>query len=115
MRLITRRMTEAFYNRETRTQSNTQVGYYPDEDVSRMWLHGNLIATYNYRNRELRVRHSGWRSVTTKERLNGVLRSKDAVVYQRDHEWYIMVNERGVDAPAQSFDEMADANGWVSV
>lgn len=67
MRLITRLTANALRNGEDLTISNTSVSN------GVMNLHGNTIAIYDSIEGLLTIRDSGWRTHTTKERLNGLL------------------------------------------
>lgn len=63
-------------------------------------LHGHIIATILSDGAVLLGYCGGWRSATTKDRLNRVLRPTGAYVYQRDFGWYI----RDADGKAHGFD-----------
>lgn len=68
-----------------------QVSIMDCDLVSRVYLHGNLIAQYNRALNELIIEDGGWESVTTKSRLNALI-SEFAPAYrivQRDWQWYI--------------------------
>jgi len=85
MRKITEESVDAFMNARRFKKSNTEVEVKPN--VTILKLFGNEIAyRYNDPRRTLSITNCGWRSVTTKERLNGI---PGVSIYQRDHEWYL--------------------------
>lgn len=69
MRKITQLAAQAFIAGRPFTQSNTTVTH--EGDNSRMYLHGNLIA--HKTSDKLYVTLAGWPTVTTRERVNGLL------------------------------------------
>ena len=82
-RQMTKDACKAFHNGCEFKRSNTEV----DGDVEGawyMWLHGNAIAIR--RKGKLLVRSAGWRTSTTKERLNGI---SGVSVYQENFNWYL--------------------------
>ena len=93
MRKITREAAEAFCRRKPLSKSNTTVTV--TDDAVAMYLHGNLIAVQNLHDASyiLTVTDAGWRTATTKERLNGLLRTvfplSEVFIYQKDYNWYI--------------------------
>ena len=95
MRKIEQQMNEAVANNKSWTNANTSVTYCPESDESRVYLHGNHIATVG--DNFLQVFDGGWQTVTTKSRLNALInRFCNAVtdgVYQRKHVWYLMDNK----------------------
>jgi hypothetical protein len=94
MRKIEQQMCKAIQWRDTWKKDNTQVMYSPSREVSCVYLHGNLIATIDkYR---VEIYDGGWRSNTTKSRLNAIINTLcDGVnqgVYQHKFEWFINDN-----------------------
>ena len=88
MRKITEQAAQAFINNTAFCLSNTTVTSNGDTTV--MILHGNQIAKME--NGELYISCGGWTSVTTKERLNGLLECLDLSnlkVRQKDFTWYL--------------------------
>lgn len=79
MRKITKEIVRAFMLRESRTIGNSHT------DGQTLYLHGNAIAKYDEMGR-LWITTAGWKSNTTKERLNGL---PGVHVYQRNHIWYL--------------------------
>ena len=65
MRKVTEQIATAFINGESKTVGNTTT------DGSAVFLHGNKIA--EKRNNTISFTLAGWNTVTTRERLNGLL------------------------------------------
>ena len=89
MRKIERQMCDAIANGKDWKSGNTQV--VTINGVARVYLHDNHIATVYYDSVE--VYDGGWRSVTTKSRLNSLINDlcdgRMFGVFQRKHQWYI--------------------------
>ena len=85
MKKITRQAIEAFNNSNSFNKSNTVVEVL--ENVTILKLFGNPIAyKYNDPKRTLSITNCGWKTNTTKERLNGI----DGVnIYQKKGIWYL--------------------------
>ena len=95
MRKITEDSINAFRNKRNFNRQNMSVSYNKSEDTSYMALHGNTIAIYKHFNGELSISNCGWESVTTKERLNGIIDTMTTGVdriYQKDWTWYLNGN-----------------------
>ena len=95
MRKIEQQMIQAVANNKSWTNANTSVTYCEENGESRVYLHGNHIATVG--DDFLQVFDGGWQTNTTKSRLNALInRFCNAVtdgVYQRKHVWYLMDNK----------------------
>jgi hypothetical protein len=78
MRKITKKITEAFVNRNHAKSGNDYT------DGHTLYLHGNKIA--EWRDNQLWITHAGWPSNTTKERLNGL---PGVSIYQKAGQWYL--------------------------
>lgn len=91
MRKITQDTARAMLLFKKKTIGNTSVIVQPTGHAT-MLLHGNPIASYKPRDGELYIEDCGWRTVTTKERLNGVLEvfGIDAYISQSKGNWYII-------------------------
>jgi len=100
MRKIEQAMIEAIRNKKNFTRSNTSVYLEPLPDgreVAEVYLHGNPIASVIFSHRdssrieEIRLSDAGWKTVTTKSRLNAVLQTfvPGAYIYQKNYRWYI--------------------------
>lgn len=71
MRQITNEAVNAFMNGRSFKKDNTTVKINEVTKNVSLLLYGNLIALLS--GNELMVNHQGWKTNTTKERLNGVL------------------------------------------
>ena len=95
MRKIEEQMNQAVANNKSWTCANTSVTYCEENGESRVYLHGNHIATVG--DDFLQVFDGGWQTNTTKSRLNALInRFCNAVtdgVYQRKHVWYLSDNK----------------------
>ena len=83
-------------NRAIRTQSNwsgsnTTVSTADNGLHSKVFLHGNHIATYFHVERELQLFDGGWQSNTTKSRLNALCYEfvTGVSVFQKNWTWYV--------------------------
>ena len=89
MRLITKKSVEAFNNAKAFKNSNTEVVVLPNVTV--MKLFGNEIAyRYNDPKRTLSVTNCGFKTNTTKERLNAI---SGVNIHQKQGVWYLNGNE----------------------
>ena len=85
MRTITQNAIDKFLNAETFKSSNTQVEVLPN--VTILKLFGNPIAyQYNDPEKTLSITNCGWKSNTTKERLNGI---PNVSISQRSGKWFL--------------------------
>lgn len=66
MRKLTQEIVNAFLNGNKKTKGNTST------DGQSIWLHGNQIVETN-QDGQIVINNCGWGSVTTRERLNGLL------------------------------------------
>ena len=86
-RKIEQQMNTAILLQKDWKNSNTQVFNF--QDVSKVFLHGNLIALVG--DDFLQIFDGGWQSNTTKSRLNAILRAHGAggeCVFQKNFEWF---------------------------
>ena len=69
-------------------ESNTMVSYNENTET---FLHGNKIASIDYDDREVRLSSCGWRTSTTKSRLNAILTAlrADGYIRQAQKRWQI--------------------------
>ena len=95
MRKIERQMISAVKDCKDWRNDNTEVLYSPFRKVSCVYLHCNLIATIS--EDDVEVYDGGWRTNTTKSRLNAIIKGLcDGVnqgVYQKNYEWFIQDDE----------------------
>lgn len=91
MRKITEQSIEAFMNKGKLNKQNMNVFFDRYDYKSRMLLHNNCIATYDYKEDILSISNCGWFSNTTKERLNALpnvhIQQKNFVWYLNGKEW----------------------------
>jgi len=95
MRLIERQMNDAITNERDWHKDNTSVVNI--DGVSEVRLHNNLIARVG--DTWLEIFDGGWQTVTTKSRLNAILRVHGAGehVFQKDWHWFVSTSEGTVD------------------
>ena len=97
MRKLEEKMNNAIRRRCNFSNSNTRVatGSFFNNDVyceeSKVFLHGNHIATYDHVNKELYLFDGGWQSNTTKSRLNALCNefATGFGVFQKNWNWFI--------------------------
>ena len=87
MRQITKDSVNAFYNGDTFKRDNTQV-YINEVGENCLKLHRTVIARIQW-DGKLWLNTDGWTSVTTKERLNGVLNKLNLVIKQKQGRWRV--------------------------
>ena len=82
MRKVTEQTVSAFLAGRKRSVGNTWT------EGTYLFLHGNVIARKD-EDGNVTLSDCGWRTVTTKERLNGVLALSGSPwrIFQRDFEW----------------------------
>lgn len=90
--------SRAFINRQLLKRSNTMVtlvvpGRRLRESYYAFRLFGNEIARWN-RNGTITITDCGWETVTTKSRLNAILRTAgcESFIFQRNGEWYLQLS-----------------------
>ena len=108
MRKITEDSIKAFLNESNFKRGNTEVkvsyidnnmtthtSYHPITVIVDLLLHGNIIATATKKfingkyETSITMDSAGWKTVTTKERLNGLLHHMNAgSIQQKDFTWY---------------------------
>ena len=107
MKAITEEVVQAFIGNYSFMKSNTEVTTGANREMK---LHGNTIARVN--RGDFEISHCGYTTVTTKERLNGLLTTLNApTLYQRDYNWYYTDRE-GVRCPYES---TVQSNGFISL
>ena len=94
MRKIEEQMNEAVANSKNWQSANTSVTYCPESEESKVYLHGNHIATVG--DNFLQIFDGGWQSNTTKSRLNALINrfcnSVTDGVFQSKFQWYVRDN-----------------------
>lgn len=91
MRKIESLMNEAVIEALNWKNGNTEVKTDAD-NVSRVFLHGNHIATVG--DKFIQLFDGGWRTATTKSRLNSLLfaHGVDDHLHQKKGEWFVTTN-----------------------
>ena len=88
MRKIESQMCQAIQNNKTWSSGNTQV--ITEDNTSKVYLHGNHIATVTDDN--MTIFDGGWQSVTTKSRLNALCVEFCVTgegVFQKNYKWFV--------------------------
>ena len=87
MRKVTQKTVQAMRDGQNISMGNTRV----HSDGNVMDLHGNTIAVYNRADGLLTLRDCNWQTVTTKERLNGILDGFNTGKYivKENFQWFI--------------------------
>ena len=91
MRKIETQMNSAIRGQRNWAGSNTTVMSDDNGLASRVYLHGNHIATYSHTDRSLTLLDGGWQSNTTKSRLNAICDEfkPGFGVFQKNWTWYV--------------------------
>ena len=92
MRKIETDMVAAIRARRNLKSGNTAVIQGPDGRAE-VRLHNNVIARLNYQSGLIDLSDCGWRTATTKSRLNALLDAFTTAgggqgIYQRDYAWF---------------------------
>ncbi|MFZ9741743.1 MAG: hypothetical protein ACO3CQ_07615 [Candidatus Nanopelagicaceae bacterium] len=90
MRKIEREMNAAICENRNWKCANTEVVYHHKTGESKVYLHGNHIATIG--DDFVQIFDGGWQSNTTKSRLNAILSEhgiKGECVFQRNFNWFV--------------------------
>ena len=91
MRKIEEQMNSAVSNNKNWSSANTVVTYCEETNESKVYLHGNHIATVG--DTWMQLFDGGWQSNTTKSRLNALLSTfgiDGEKVFQKDFQWFLM-------------------------
>jgi hypothetical protein len=92
MRVIEKKMIEAIRNRKNMSLDNTVVKH--GENTSVVFLHNHPIAVFIWADNTVAVSNCGWATVTTKSRLNAILRTfANTGIHQSNFVWYMGDNE----------------------
>ena len=101
MRKIESEMIAAVKGDINWSKDNTSVII--EDGVSKVYLHGNLIAEID--DVSLKLYDGGWQTTTTKSRLNALLSefgytcgTKREYVFQKEFEWFIQMFDLGEKA-----------------
>ena len=107
MRKIEQQMNNAISNNLNWQSANTAVTYDEQSGESKVYLHGNHIATVG--EDFVQIFDGGWQSVTTKSRLNAILQEhgiKGEGVYQKAGKWFIdkFIGQAGTSPVYNTYD-----------
>lgn len=83
-------MNNAISNNLNWQSANTAVTFDPETNESKVYLHGNHIATVG--EDFVQIFDGGWQSNTTKSRLNAILKEHaidGECVYQKNFTWFV--------------------------
>ena len=113
MRKIETQMNAAIRDSINWKSGNTEVTFDPETNESKVFLHGNHIATIG--DDFVEIFDGGWQSVTTKSRLNAILSEhgiKGEYVFQRNFKWFVhkFIGQAGT---SPVFNECEFSNGFV--
>ena len=89
MRKITQDAMKAFRKHRKFKRGNTEVVVSKDYLFAELKLHGNTIAKSGVFE-GLMISSAGWKTATTKERLNGF---EEVDIHQKDFTWYLNGHE----------------------
>jgi len=113
MRKIEREMIQAIIDGRDWKKANTEVEAHPSgNNEMRVFLHGNNIASY--KDGTLYINHCGWKTRTTKSRLNALVKhvlGDMSGIYQKDFNWFI----KQVDNATGKYDTYEIPNAWLLV
>ena len=90
MRKIEQQMNAAITNNVNWQSTNTAVTFDAETNESKVYLHGNHIATVG--DDFVQIFDGGWQSTTTKSRLNAILKEHaidGECVYQKNFKWFV--------------------------
>ena len=90
MRKIEAEAKQAFFDGKKLSKSNTTIEISEWAEigkVSKYYLFGNLIAEFFHKTKMLRVMDAGWKTATTKSRINSLL-PHNVWIYQEKGTWY---------------------------
>lgn len=90
MRKIEQEMVEAIKFLNNWSKSNTRVRVCCADHTRDVYLHNNLIAQIDYKKGEVCLRSCGWKTNTTKSRLNAICDMLGMPgICQENYEWYL--------------------------
>jgi hypothetical protein len=94
MRKIETQMIQAIQNNKTWQSANTSVQFIEENETSKVYLHGNHIATVG--DDYVEIFDGGYQSNTTKSRLNAIINEfcnafTDGV-FQKNYQWFVRDN-----------------------
>jgi hypothetical protein len=113
MRKIEQQMNAAIRDSRNWQCDNTSVTFDPETQESKVFLHGNHIATIG--EDFVQIFDGGCQSKTTKSRLNAILREhgiQGECVFQRNWKWFVhkFIGQAGT---SPVFNECEFSNGFM--
>ena len=107
MRKIETQMNNAISNNQNWQSGNTRVEFDPETNESKVYLHGNHIATVG--DDFVQIFDGGWQSTTTKSRLNAILKEhgiNGECVYQKNFKWFVdkFIGQAGTSSVYNCYD-----------
>lgn len=72
MNVSEQKITQALKTRGAINLANTEVDYSVTSEISKVYLHGNLIAEFNHENNNLKIDFCSYATNTTRNRINAV-------------------------------------------
>lgn len=95
MRKIETQMIQAIQNNKSWQSANTSVQFIEENETSKVYLHGNHIATVG--DDYVEIFDGGYQSNTTKSRLNAIINEfcnafTDGV-FQKNYQWFVRDND----------------------
>jgi hypothetical protein len=113
MRKIEKEMNAAIRDSRNWASGNTTVTFDAETQESKVFLHGNHIATIG--EDFVQIFDGGWQSHTTKSRLNAILQEhgiKGECVFQRNWNWFVhkFIGQAGT---SPVFNECDFTNGFI--
>jgi len=114
MRKIEQQMNNAISNNLNWQSGNTAVTFDPETNESKVYLHGNHIATVG--DDFVQIFDGGWQSNTTKSRLNAILKEhgiNGECVIQKNFNWFIhkFIGQSSITGPV--YNEYDFTNGFM--
>ena len=123
MRKIEREMIQAIIDRRNFSKANTRVVLHAgdpskgeDRKDMRVYLHDNWIAEYT-QDGQLNINHCGWKTVTTKSRLNALIQfvlGGTGHLGQSNFEWFLFKTTHVADDIFKTTSTPIP-NGWLLV
>ena len=90
MRKIEREMIQAIIDQRPFNKANTRVEQ--ELNHSNVYLHGHHIASYYHDSGDLLIANAGWKTNTTKSRLNVLIQFVHgglSGLFQKNYQWYL--------------------------
>lgn len=95
-KLIDKQIVSAIREKINFGGGNTTVTTDSKGIKTRVYLHGNLVAEINHITKTAKLMSCGWKTYTTKSRLNRVLEALNlnCGICQRNRKWYVISNNK---------------------